>query len=101
MFRSGRTGIRTVCQSGPRPSPGPGHLLTIPHPARRPLPAFWDERVARHTVELADDPDRRALLADTVDVVTSGLMSLSFEDPAWDEQRPRTLLTALLRPALG
>ncbi|SHF65224.1 TetR/AcrR family transcriptional regulator [Streptoalloteichus hindustanus] len=61
---------------------------------------FWDERIARHSAELTRGRRRRAAIADTVDVVTSGLVSLSFEDAEWDEDRRRALIAGLLRPLL-
>lgn len=63
--------------------------------------AFWDARVARHAAEAAPDPVRRAALVDAVDVVTSGLVSLSFEDEEWDEPRRRALVAGLLGPLLA
>ncbi|MGW4896329.1 TetR family transcriptional regulator [Kitasatospora sp. NPDC004240] len=70
---------------------------------RRELAAFnayWDGRVARHTAEAQPDPARRALLADTVDLIGSGLTALAVEDATWDAARRHALIEALLAPLL-
>lgn len=67
---------------------------------------FWDRTLDSYVAQVdspgyQDSPSRQGALKDLIDVLGSGLVSLSFQDMAWAEDRRRQLVASVVGPRLG